>query len=210
MILGAAVIDDVFVLVILAVVTGLIASAESGTSLSAMAIAVIIGKAVVFLVGGLAIGTRLSPRMFVAGMRLRGKGVLLAAALSFCFLMSWLASAVGLAPIVGAYAAGLILERTHYRALEDREEHTLEALIHPIAAFLVPIFFVLMGMRTDLRSFAEPGVIGVALALTAVAIVGKLASAFGVLDRTIDRRSVAIGMIPRGALKWSFSRASTG
>ncbi len=209
-ILGAAVIDDVLGLVILAVVVGVIGAADSGQALGVASIALIVGKAAAFLVGALALGVWLSPKLFRVASRLRAKGVLLAVALAFCFLLSWLANAIGLAPIVGAFAAGLILEDTHYEELRTREQLTLEELIHPIAAFLVPIFFVLMGMRTDLKSFAQPGVLGVAAALTAVAIIGKLFCSVGAFGKGLDRLSVGIGMIPRGEVGLIFANIGLG
>ena len=99
------------------------------------------------------IGTAVSPALFSFASKLRVRGVLLAVALAFCFLLSWLASLIELAPIVGAFAAGLILEPVHYRDFKERGEHDLEELIHPISAFLVPVFFVLMGMHTEPRGF---------------------------------------------------------
>ena len=66
-------------------------------------------------------------------------------------MLSWLASAIGLAPIVGAFAAGLVLEDVHYRDFTDRGEHGLEELVQPISVFLVPVFFVLMGMHDRSR-----------------------------------------------------------
>ncbi len=204
-ILGAAVIDDVLGLVILAVVSGVIAAANLGGTMSYASIGLIILKATVFLVGSLALGVVISPKLFSVASKLRTRGVLLATGLAFCFLLSWAASAIGLAPIVGAFAAGLILEDLHYRDFVDRGEHTLEELIHPISSFLVPIFFVLMGMRTDLRSFAQPGVLGLAAALTVVAILGKQACSLGVLGKGIDRLSVGIGMIPRGEVGLIFA-----
>ncbi|MGE0407100.1 MAG: cation:proton antiporter, partial [Candidatus Korobacteraceae bacterium] len=158
-ILGAAVIDDVQGLIILAVVTGIIHAASVGATLSIGAIALVVVKATLFLVGALVLGAYISPRMFSLASKLKPTGVLLAAGLSFCFFMAWLASRVGLAPIVGAFAAGLILEDVHYRDFVDRGEHQLEELVEPIASFLIPVFFVLMGMRTDLRSFVQPGVL---------------------------------------------------
>lgn len=204
-ILGAAVIDDVLGLVVLAVVTGSITAADRGGSLSYAAIALILVKAAGFLIGSLVLGVYLTPALFRLASRLRPVGVLLALALALCFFLSWLANAIGLAPIVGAFAAGLILEDVHYRNFTDRGEHELEELIHPISAFLAPVFFVLMGMHTDLRSFVQPGVLGLAAALTAAAIVGKQACAFGVLQRGIDRLSVGIGMIPRGEVGLIFA-----
>jgi Kef-type K+ transport system membrane component KefB len=204
-ILGAAVIDDVLGLVILAVVTGVIAAADRGGTLSAGDVGLTLGKAGGFLVGALVLGALVSRRLFSVASRLRARGVLLALGLSFCFLLSWLAGAIGLAPIVGAFAAGLVLEEVHYKDFVDRGEHGLEELIHPISGFLVPIFFVVMGLRTDLRAFAEPGVLTLAAALTLVAILGKQACAVGVLGKGLDRLSIGIGMVPRGEVGLIFA-----
>jgi Kef-type K+ transport system membrane component KefB len=147
----------------------------------------------------------MSPKMFAFASKLKSSGVLLAAGLSFCFFLAWLASRVGLAPIVGAFAAGLILEDLHYRDFVDRGEHSLEELVEPIASFLVPVFFVLMGMRTDLRAFTRPGVLGLAAGLTVAAIVGKQLCSLGVLGKEFDRLSIGIGMIPRGEVGLIFA-----
>jgi Na+:H+ antiporter len=204
-ILGAAVIDDVLGLVVLAVVAGLIEAADAGGTLSPAAIALIVGKALGFLVVALVVGVRLSPRWFRWAGALRTPGVLLAASLSLCFLLAWAAALVGLAPIVGAFAAGLLLERAHYHDLEVREERHLHHLLEPIAGFLVPIFFVLMGVRVDLRAFADPGLLALAVALTLAAVAGKQLCSLGVLDRSIDRLSVGLGMVPRGEVGLIFA-----
>lgn len=204
-ILGAAVIDDVLGLLILAVVGAVISAADRGGSMSVSALGLILAKAVLFLVGSLMLGRFVSRRLFWFASQLRARGVLLATALAFCFLLAYLASLVGLAPIVGAFSAGLILEDVHYQELADREEHKLEEQIHPISSFLVPVFFVLMGMRTDLASFVQPGVVTLALALTIVAILGKQFAGLGVLGGGVDRITVGIGMIPRGEVGLIFA-----
>jgi Kef-type K+ transport system membrane component KefB len=204
-ILGAAVIDDVMGLVVLALVGGLIAAADSGSRLSGLDVAFTLGKAIVFLVGALAIGMRVSPRVFAFATRLRARGVLLTVGLAFCFLLAWFSSAIGLAPIVGAFAAGLVLDSVHYRDFVDRGEHGLGELVQPISSFLVPVFFVLMGLHTDLTTFGQPGVLGLAVALIVCAIVGKQACYFGVIGKGIDRLSVGIGMIPRGEVGLIFA-----
>jgi Kef-type K+ transport system membrane component KefB len=204
-ILGAAVIDDVLGLVILAVVTGMIAAADRGGALSYGTIGLLLVKAVVFLVGSLAVGVRFSPKLFRVAAKLQARGVLLALGLAFCFLLSWLANFIGLAPIVGAFAAGLILEDVHYKAFTDRGEHGLEELIAPISAFLAPVFFVVMGLRTDLRVFADVHVLGLAAALTVAAVIGKQACALGVVGKGVDRLSVGLGMIPRGEVGLIFA-----
>jgi Kef-type K+ transport system membrane component KefB len=204
-ILGAAVIDDVLGLVILAVVTGMITRADVSGGFSAVAVLAVLAKAIVFLVGSLVLGVLLSPRIFSTASRIRARGVLLATGLSFCFLLSWAAGAVGLAPIVGAFAAGLILEDVHYRDFVARDERALGELVRPLVDFLAPVFFVLMGMRTDLRVFAEPSVLGLAAALVVAAVIGKQACALGVFQAGVDRWSVGLGMIPRGEVGLIFA-----
>ena len=202
-ILGAAVIDDVLGLVVLAVVTGAVAS--SGQGFSAGSVLVILAKAAAFLVGSLVLGMLVSRPLFSLAARLKARQVLLAVGLAFCFLFAWLADALGLAPIVGAFAAGLVLEDVHNRDFVAKGEQTLAELIRPVSGFLAPIFFVLMGMTTDLRSFAQPSVLGLALALTVAAILGKQVCGLGVLGKGIDRVSVGVGMIPRGEVGLIFA-----
>jgi Kef-type K+ transport system membrane component KefB len=209
-ILGAAVIDDVLGLVILAVVGGVIASADRGGSLSGTEVALILGKAGLFLFGALAVGVYVSPRIFGLASRLNGKGVLLTTALVFCFALAYLAGLIGLAPIVGAYAAGLILEDVHFRDFANRGEQQLEQLVHPISTFLVPIFFVIMGMRVDLAAFARVEVLGLAAMLTFAAILGKQACSLGALGRKLDGLSIGIGMIPRGEVGLIFANIGLG
>jgi Kef-type K+ transport system membrane component KefB len=210
-ILGAAVIDDVLGLVILAVVQGAIIASDTGKTLAAGSILIIILKALAFLVGAIVLGSWLSPRLFSFASKLRIRGVLLAVCLAFCFLLASLANLIDLAPIVGAFAAGLVLDEVHYRELEERKgEHQLEELLSPINSFLVPVFFVLMGTRVDLNSFRQEGVLGFALLLSLFAVVGKMVCAFGVLEKGLDRLSVAVGMVPRGEVGLIFANVGAG
>lgn len=209
-ILGAAVVDDVLGLVILAVVSGVIQAADSGADFAYSDIALIVAKSAGFLFGAVFLGLVISPRLFGVASRLRGTGVLLATALVFCFGLSYLAAAIGLAAIVGAYAAGLILEDVHYRTFTQRGEHQLEELLQPIGAFLVPLFFVLMGMRVDLSTFGRGDILGFAALLTVAAVIGKQACALGVLDGRLDRLAIGLGMIPRGEVGLIFASIGLG
>lgn len=209
-VLGAAVIDDVIGLVILAVVGSIIAAANAGTTLSLDASALVLAKALGFLVGAFVIGAFLSPRLFATASRLPARGTLLTTALASCFLLAWLASVIGLAPIVGAYAAGLILEEGHYRDFLDKGEHRVEDLVRPLSVFLVPVFFVVMGMRVDLSAFVQPSVIGLAASLTIVAVVGKLACALGGIGAPVDKLVVGFGMMPRGEVGLIFANIGLG
>jgi len=209
-ILGAAVIDDVLGLVILAVVAGAIGAADRGGSLSYADVGSTVGKAVVFLFGALILGLYLSPRVFRLASHLSGQGVLLVTALVFCFVLAYLAAVIGLAPIVGAYAAGLILEDAHFRPFADRGEQQLEHLVHPLSTFLVPVFFVMMGMRVDLTAFARVDVLGLAALLIVAAMIGKQACAIGAVGRKLDQLSIGIGMMPRGEVGLIFANIGLG
>jgi Kef-type K+ transport system membrane component KefB len=205
-ILGAAVIDDVMGLVLLAAVGGIITSVDKGQGgISALQIGIILGKATLFLLLAVWIGQKLSPRMFRLASHLKVRGMLLVTSICFCFLLAYLASRIELAPIVGAFAAGLILDPVHYAELKQKGGHTIEELISPLTTFLVPIFFVLMGIRVDLKTFTNPRILSFALVLTLAAILGKQACAFGVMERGLDRLSVGVGMIPRGEVGLIFA-----
>jgi Kef-type K+ transport system membrane component KefB len=209
-ILGAAVIDDVMGLVILAIVTGAIAAANAGGGgISGMEIFFIVAKAVAFFVGAIGLGLYVSPRLFRLASKLRGSGLLLATSITFCFFLSYLAALIGLAPIVGAFSAGLILDEVHYQDFLDRGEHVIDELIAPIAYFLVPIFFVLMGIRVDLATFGQVEILGLAAALTVAAIIGKQVCSLGVMQRGLNRLAVGIGMIPRGEVGLIFAGIGT-
>jgi Kef-type K+ transport system membrane component KefB len=203
-ILGAAVIDDVLGLLVLAVVSGIIQAASAGSTVSAGALAAIVAKAVVFLVGALLVGSLLSPRVFRGALALRSRGVVLALSLGLCFLLSYLALRAGLAPIVGAFAAGLVLEEVHFEDHVKRGEPPLHESLEPLVALLVPVFFIRMGMLVDLRSFASSSVLGFAALLTAAAVLGKLACSL-VAPAGESRLTVGLGMMPRGEVGLIFA-----
>lgn len=203
-ILGAAVIDDVLGLVVLAVVSGIITAATSGAALSAGSVVSIVAKAVLFLIGALLIGSLISPRLFRGALALRSRGVVLALSLGLCFFLSFVALKAGLAPIVGAFAAGLVLEEVHFKDHVQRGEPPLHESLEPLTALLVPVFFIRMGMLVDLRSFASASVLGFALLLTAAAIVGKLACGL-VAPRGVSGLTLGLGMMPRGEVGLIFA-----
>jgi Kef-type K+ transport system membrane component KefB len=204
-VLGAAVIDDVLGLIILAVVQGAIQATAAGTSLSLTSVAIITLKAVGFLVVALVVGRLVVPHIFHGAGKLEGRGVLLALAVAICFVLSWAAAGIGLAAIVGAFAAGLLLEEAHVERMPGRTKHDLHELLTPLTTILVPIFFVLMGLKVDLSTFGRLDILGFAAALTAVAIIGKQVCALAVIDRGVNRLAVGLGMIPRGEVGLIFA-----
>ena len=208
-ILGAAVIDDVLGLVILAVIAGVIKSASEGAVISLLDVAMIAGKAVIFLFGAILVGRYVTPHLFWRAGRLEVRGVLLALSVAFCFLLAWAAALVGLAPIVGAFAAGLVLDELHFETFEGKGKDDLQQLVMPVSAVLAPIFFVLMGMRVDLRAFARVELLGFAAVLTLAAIIGKQICSLVVLERGINRIAIGLGMIPRGEVGLIFAGLGT-
>jgi Kef-type K+ transport system membrane component KefB len=204
-ILGAAVIDDVMGLLILGVVAGAINAANTGTALSFTGVALITIKAIVFLIGAIVAGRYLMPHLFHHAGRLEVRGVLLALAISFCFLLAWLAAKVGLAPIIGAFAAGMVLDDSHYESFRTKGEKSLEELIRPVSDLLVPLFFVLMGLKVDLRAFARTDLLAFAITLTIAAIIGKQICSLAVVDKGINRLVVGLGMVPRGEVGLIFA-----
>lgn len=206
-ILGAAVADDVIGLIVLAVVSGLVTAAMSGSGggVGFGDILWIIFKAALFLALAVIVGRYWSSRVFHYAARLRVPGAMLTLCICFCFAVATISGLVGLAPIVGAFAAGVVLEEVHYRPFTMRGERRIQELLYPINTLIVPVFFVLMGLRVDLRSFASPTVLGFAALITVAAIVGKQVCGLGVLEKGVDRLVIGVGMIPRGEVGLIFA-----
>jgi Kef-type K+ transport system membrane component KefB len=186
------------------VIAGTIGAAAAGTTLGPPTVALIVIKAAAFLAGALIVGGVLSPRVFRTAYALRTTGVVQAIALSFCFALSYVALRAGLAPIVGAFAAGLVLEEVHFEEHVRRGERPLRETLEPLSALFVPVFFVRMGMLVDLRSLLSPSVLGFAVLLTAAAALGKLACSLAA-PRGVSRLTVGIGMMPRGEVGLIFA-----
>ncbi|MCP2520666.1 cation:proton antiporter [Candidatus Aminicenantes bacterium AC-335-A11] len=199
-ILGAAVIDDVLGLIILAVVTGIVTSG----AVSFSEVSYIILKAVIFLIGAIFLGVIFAPKILKLAQRLWIEGIMLVSALLFAFLLSYLANKVGLASIVGAFAAGLILEEAHFKGFKETT-YTIGDMIRPISSFLVPIFFVLMGVQVRIETFKELHVIWLSLVLTVVAIIGKQLCGLGAIGKNLNRISIGLGMMPRGEVGLIFA-----
>lgn len=224
-VLGAAVIDDVLGLIILAVVAGIITAAghpggNEGHGSILLQLTIISAKAIGFLGGAILFGLTIHPWLSRMVQRLDMPSTKVLYVVGFGFVMAFIANLVGLAPIVGAFAAGLVLEEVHFRGYlrsnghdghdERAEEHQLEELIRPICALFVPVFFVLMGIQVKMEVFLNPSTLILGLALTVVAVLGKQACALGVLQRGTDRVAVGLGMIPRGEVGLIFAAIGKG
>ncbi|HEX5004105.1 MAG TPA: cation:proton antiporter [Gemmatimonadales bacterium] len=198
-IIGAAVIDDVLGLVILTVVSGIAA----GGALSPFSVARILAVAVGFLVIAIAIGGWVAPRLFKSIANMKVSYAVPTIALALCFALAALADRAGSALIMGAFAAGIILARTdQYHAIEDR--------VRPVGALLTPIFFVSVGSSLDINLLnpMRPGggsLLLVALGLTVLAILGKVAAGYAAPWARFRALAVGVGMVPRGEVGLIFA-----
>jgi len=207
LILSAAVIDDVLGLIVLAVVAGVVAT--GGIHLGEVARITLLSAA--FMATVIFLGDRIARRLARAFRRLEPTQTRLLFALTSAFLMGWLANLIGLATIVGAFAAGLIVSDTHFPAREDGNDatgETLHALVAPLEQIFAPVFFLLMGMQVNLSTFARPGTLGVAAGLTVAAVAGKVIC--GLAAGKTDRLSVGLGMVPRGEVGLIFASVGKG
>jgi Kef-type K+ transport system membrane component KefB len=231
-VLGAAVIDDVLGLIILAVVSAI---ATVGV-ISGSAVAIIAAKAVFFLAAAIIVGRLAAPRLgSLFSHAQAGLGMKLTLAISFCLLIAAFAEMIGLAPIVGAFAAGLVLDPVHFRGFRDsnvvealrdalsREpegvrqrvlgairphaKRHVEELVEPLSYFLVPLFFVFTGMNVKLDVLFRVDVLLLAAGVTVAAIVGKALCGLAASPSS-NRLLIGVGMIPRGEVGLIF--AATG
>ncbi len=199
-IVGAAVIDDVLGIVILAVVASL---AKTG-DIDVRNVIYLIVSATVFLFGAILLG-RVVDRAFVTVVEtLKTRGNIVIPAFIFAYFMAFLGNAIHLEAILGAFAAGLVLDETDAR-------NELDALIKPVADLLVPIFFVTVGARADL-GVLNPAIpanrdgLLIAIFLVAIAIVGKIVTGWVVFGQPgINRLAIGVGMIPRGEVGLVFA-----
>jgi len=198
-IIGAAIIDDVLGLVILTVVSGLAA----GASVEALGILRVFAVAVGFLVVAVLVGRFAAPRLFDLVVRMRVRYVLLVFAIAFALGLAATAALVGSALIIGAFAAGVILSGTN-------QFDTIEHEVRPVASIFTPIFFVSVGASVNLGLLnpareGATGILGVAAALTALAIVGKMAAGWAAPWVKFRRLVVGVGMVPRGEVGLIFA-----
>lgn len=233
-VLGAAVIDDVMGLIILAVVSAIVTVG----SITSGAVAMIVFKAVLFLGSAIVIGQFLAPTVSLYFSKISGGvGMKFTLAFSIGLLFAYAAAQIGLAPIIGAFAGGLILDAVVFRtfkrpefveelheiseevtgppkgriaAIMNRYEHKhIEDLMEPVAQLFVPIFFVMTGMAVDLTTFADKTILLTALGITVAAFLGKIiAGAFA--GKGVNKWIVGFGMVPRGEVGLIFATIGAG
>lgn len=230
-IIGAAVIDDVLGLIVLAVVSAIVIQG----SIDAKTLTIIILKAVAFLGGGILIGGWLAPRFSTFFSKVHtGVGMKFAVVIFFGLVFAYLAALVGLAPIVGAFAGGLILTPIYFDEFSDpgfvsdlktamNEErvdgglakkldniiHThshrhIEEFVQHLGHFLIPIFFVLTGMQVKVAALMDTSIILMTVLILIVSIVTKILAGWAA-GKGMNKLAIGIGMVPRGEVGLIFA-----
>ena len=195
-VLGAAVADDVIGLVILTVVVRLV---TGDGRVSVTSVGSVIAVAAIFLVVTIFLGVVLSPPLFALIDRFsRSRGTVVAFALAFALGIAQLASLAKLAPIVGAFVAGLALGRTSSSERIQRE-------LAPVGHLFVPVFFLQIGIDTDVAQFVKGDVLKLAGALCVVAVVGKVVAGWAAVGSPGNKLLIGLGMIPRGEVGLIFA-----
>ena len=231
-VLGAAIIDDVLGLIVLAVVSAMVVGGE----VTASSVAVIAFKSFGFLVGAIVLGRLVAGRISTLLRKIHtGVGMKIAIAIGFALMFGYVAELFGLEPIIGAFAAGLLLDSVHFKDFDDAEvitdiknhefasnedrasllriinkhrETHVDDLVSTLGHIFIPVFFVYTGMQINFGSLLQPDLYVTATIIAIVASLGKLAS--GIFAKGSIREKLLIGtsMIPRGEVGLVF--AATG
>jgi Kef-type K+ transport system membrane component KefB len=226
-VLGAAVIDDVLGLIVLAIVSALV----SGGELTASLILELAIKSFGFLGGALLLGSIIAKplsRMF--SLIHTGIGMKVSLAIVFALVFGYLAELFGLEPIIGAFAAGLLLDAVHFESFSDPEilddikhlqadetvaavikkhRHAhVEDLINSIGLIFIPVFFVFTGMQIDFGSLLQPKLYLIAFVISLFAVAGKFVAGFAAQGTRAEKMLVGVSMVPRGEVGLIF--AATG
>jgi Kef-type K+ transport system membrane component KefB len=201
-VLGAAVLDDILSLIILAVVTGILTTGV----VSLPSIALIVLKALLFFAAVAWFGMKFLQKDIALFAWLDQSHVKLYFSFLLLLVLAWLAELMGLATIIGAFAAGLILEDRFFQVEVKSPEgrQTVESLLAPLEQLFAPLFFVLLGFQVDVTTFANFKVLLLGLLLTLVAIFGKMASTV-ILKQGYHRLVVGFGLVPRGEVTLIFA-----
>lgn len=202
-ILGAAVCDDILGLILLAVVSGIVVSG----SVNIVEVMTVIVLSTAFLLGAVFLGPRIVRVLANIMQRLDIVEAKMFTSYLFVMVLAWVANVAGLATIIGAFAAGVVLHDSYFRGYANSHKErvvSIRELIMPLEVILVPIFFILMGIQVKIESFLSWPVMVLAVGLLIAAFVGKLVSGAGARAPS-DKLVIGIGMLPRGEVGLVFA-----
>lgn len=201
-ILGAAMIDDILGLIILAIVSSLVINGQ----VDFMLLVRVLVSVTLFFAIALLLGPWILRKAVQAFSFLEHWEAKLFISFIFVMVLAWLATLLQLASIIGAFAAGLVIHDGFFSDVDGNAQRNakIKQLIAPLESILAPIFFMLIGMQVKLEAFADLQVLLMSVGLLIAAIVGKLLSGLGG-NRKDDRWLIGIGMMPRGEVGLVFA-----
>lgn len=201
-ILGAAMMDDVLGLVILAVVSSVVISGE----VNFFMVLRIIFSAILFFAIVISVGPWVIRKAVHFFKFLELWEAKLFLSFIFVMLLAWAATLAHLAAIIGAFAAGIIIHDGLFgkRGRTAKDDLGIQVLVSPLESILAPLFFILVGIQVKLESFFNWQVLLMAAGLLIAAILGKLVSGLGASSKD-DRLLIGIGMLPRGEVGLVFA-----
>lgn len=201
-ILGAAVLDDILGLLLLSIVSGIVVTG----GVNAEQILTVIAMTAIFLTAAVYLGPMLLKLIIALVRHLDLMEAKMFISFLFVMILAWMANLAGLATIIGAFTAGLIMHDAYFKHWGSVSEHTvcIKDLIMPLEVILVPIFFVLMGIQVKLETFLDWHVVILSAGLLLSAIIGKVFSGLGAASDN-NRWAIGIGMLPRGEVGLIFA-----
>ncbi len=200
-ILGAALIDDVLGILLLAVLASVVVSGE----VSPIDLLWIVAKALLFFAVALLVGQKLMPGVIHIVSLNKHSSVWTGFAFCLALGFAQLAQVAGLAPLIGAFVAGLLLDDVDFRVGHALQKHRLQELVKPISDIMITIFFVGIGAQVQLQALLDPGIVLIIISLTVVAIASKGLAGYAVRGPGFDRLGIGFGMIPRGEVGLVFA-----
>ena len=231
-VLAASIIDDIMGLALLSIVTSLALSSR----IDIISIGVVLLYILLFFIISILVGQKILPKVInLISVISNNSDTLVLIMISYALCMSFFASAIGLASVIGAFIAGLLLEKHHFNkykspnnsnTLNNTNPNTfgefinnitpnnltgssisLEHLIKPFGKLLTPIFFIYAGMQVDIISAFNFITLKLTFIISVFAIVSKIVAGY-LLPKTSNRLIIGIGMVPRGEIGLIF--ATTG
>ncbi|MCX7114708.1 MAG: cation:proton antiporter [Gammaproteobacteria bacterium] len=199
-ILGAAMLDDILGLLILAMVSNMAIQGH----VDVMQMLKIMLESCLFFVAILSIGPWILQKSMMTCRFFELWESKLIVSFLLVMIAAWLATLVNLAAIIGAFAAGLIIHDGYFKNEQQGYSKTIKDLVSPIEALLAPLFFMLIGIQVKLETFMDKEVLLISAGLVAAAVLGKLISGL-VASKQDDRLLIGIGMMPRGEVGLIFA-----
>jgi Kef-type K+ transport system membrane component KefB len=223
-VLVASILDEIISVMCFGVISSLIIDAAINLRSISTSFAQVIG----FFVFAAIFGQRITPFLIKWSTKIHaGINMKIGVLFIICLLFSWIAHQMGVAAVIGAFIAGLILDQVYFKSfsrtnfhkdlqdsvntipersirnkinklLEEHEERNLEELLKPLSHIFVPVFFIYIGMQLNLEKLFQFDTFIITIALLIVSFAGRIISGFLVRVKPLNKIIIGLGMTPVG------------